>query len=351
MGIEWKWIFQRPQILAEKLQEYYDVTVVCPKQIKGMKSNGDDTHIAIREMLQIPYQEKNSDIRRIAISLHKKCFADIERFDIVWIDYPIYYRYIPKSYKGIVIYDCMDNYQELFPDQKKEAREYVSKMEQSLIDRSNIIFASSSKLKKKICNMNHGKEVTLIRNGCFFPKNIKPELSIIRQKYVIGYVGSVSKWIDTAIITKSLKVRSYVIYRFIGPVYNYSGIHNERVQYTGTVEHSKLYDKVKDIDCLIMPFIINNITEYVDPVKFYEYVLWGKCIVASYYPELERFSDFVYFYHNTAEYLDLIDRLCKEGFPAKYSEDKQKEFLLDNTWECRIKEIESVIRGQDKENR
>lgn len=32
MGIDWNWIFQRPQILALELQKQYEVTVLCPRQ-------------------------------------------------------------------------------------------------------------------------------------------------------------------------------------------------------------------------------------------------------------------------------------------------------------------------------
>ena len=33
MGIDWQWIYQRPHILAEKLAQDYDVTVVFPRSI------------------------------------------------------------------------------------------------------------------------------------------------------------------------------------------------------------------------------------------------------------------------------------------------------------------------------
>ena len=42
MGIDWNWIFQRPQILALELQKQYEVTVLCPRQFvqnKHQKKN------------------------------------------------------------------------------------------------------------------------------------------------------------------------------------------------------------------------------------------------------------------------------------------------------------------------
>ena len=45
MGIEWNWIFQRPQIFAQELQKEYEVTVVCPKQPVSGK---------VKRMLHLP---------------------------------------------------------------------------------------------------------------------------------------------------------------------------------------------------------------------------------------------------------------------------------------------------------
>lgn len=96
------------------------------------------------------------------------------------------------------------------------------------------------------------------------------------------------------------------------------------------VEHHKLGETVAGFDCLLMPFVISEIVLYVDPVKLYEYIAWGKCIIASWYPEIDRFSDFVYFYHDSGEYVELIKIWRKRDFHRNIPDSSRESFF------CRI---------------
>ena len=102
----------------------------------------------------------------------------------------------------------------------------------------------------------------------------------------------------------------------------------------------------RSYDCLIMPFVVNDIVRFVDPVKLYEYIAFGKCIVSIYYPEIERFRDFVFFYRTPEEYRKLLDKLTESGFPPKYTDVQRENFLKENTWNMRYnilkKELETL---------
>ena len=133
-----------------------------------------------------------------------------------------------------------------------------------------------------------------------------------------------------------------VYYHIIGPR-EVEAIENSNIVFEGTVEHAKLYEYIKDYDALIMPFIVNDIILSVDPVKLYEYISFGKCIISVYYPEIERFEPYVYFYKTQEEYDELINDLKEKGFPPKYSSEQQKRFLKENSWEYRYKAIKESI--------
>ena len=91
-------------------------------------------------------------------------------------------------------------------------------------------------------------------------------------------------------------------YHFIGPVHQTRLPSHPRIIFEGIVEHKQLYEKTKDYDCLIMPFQINEIIRAVDPVKLYEYISLGKCVISVEYEEIKRFELFVYFYRTQEEY-------------------------------------------------
>ena len=344
MGVEWNWIFQRPQVLALELEKEYELTVVCPKQLVHAKYQNNKQPKQLKKLVQIPFQEKNSIIAAVARIWHNHVLGNLSEYDVIWVGYPLFGRYIPKDYKGMVIYDCMDNFEALYPDRNEKNLRKVCREEIKLLERADIVFASSLKLKEKLLSLCPSKNITLIRNGYSNISMSAPEEAREKEDYTLGYIGTISEWFDNELVIQSLGKNSKLRYNLIGPIGNHQIIEHNRVVYSGVVEHKKLSEYVKDIDCLFMPFIVNEIILYVDPVKLYEYIAWGKCIISSWYPEIDRFKDYVYFYHNEQEYMELLADLTKKGFPAKFTQSMQEQFLRENTWGARYQAIRECIQ-------
>ena len=343
MGVEWDWIFQRPQVLALELEKEYEMTVVCPKQPIHAKHQNNPQPKRLLTLFQIPFQEKNKLLGTVAWKLHTNKLGDLSGYDMIWVGYPLFGRYIPENYRGTVVYDCMDNFEALYPDRREKNLRRVCEEEYKLLKRADIVFASSLKLKEKMQSMCPDKDIILIRNGYSNISISDPDCGRKKDRYTLGYIGTISKWFDSHIVEDSLSEIPEICYDLIGPIADHQTIRNERVTYSGVIEHNKLGTYVQKLDCLIMPFQINDIILYVDPVKLYEYIAWGKCIIVSWYPEIDRFKDFVYFYHDAEEYRKLVSSLYAQGFPAKYTRDMQVRFLKDNTWDARFKMIRECL--------
>lgn len=344
MGIEWNWIFQRPQVLALELEKEYELTVVATKQPVHTKRQNNRQPERLLELYQIPFQEKNRLIGAAARHMHDRVLGDLYQYDIIWVGYPLFGRYIPEDYRGTVVYDCMDNFEALYQDRKEKNLRRACAAERRLLERADLVFASSLKLKEKLLGMCPGKEITVIRNGCSSSISpVKPAAAQKREQYVLGYIGTLSGWLDSGLIKNSLKKIGNIRYDLIGPVADHQPVQNERINYRGVIEHTRLGSLVEELDCLIMPFQVNDIILYVDPVKLYEYIAWGKCIIACWYPEIDRFGEFVYFYHDEREYLELVRRLEKEGFPAKFTQKMQERFLAENSWDARVRAVRECL--------
>lgn len=342
MGVEWNWIFQRPHMFALKFEKEYDITVVCPKQLIHPKHQNNRPPKRLKELFQIPFQEKNKCIGVVAWKLHMNILGDLSQYDVIWVGYPLFGRYIPKDYQGIVVYDCMDNFEAIYSDRNERNLQRICKEERNLLMRADIVFASSLKLKEKLLSICPEKEIFIVRNGYSNITLITPEQSKKKERYMLGYIGTISEWFDNDVILSSLKYYSEIEYNLIGPVEKRM-IKDEKVIYSGVVEHKDLSTYVEKMDCLLMPFKVNDITLYVDPVKLYEYIAWGKCIIVGWYPEVDRFKDFVYFYHNEQEYIELVGKLIKAGFPAKFTKKMQESFLEDNSWDVRFRKIKECL--------
>ena len=112
MGVDWYWIKQRPQILAEYLEQDYDVTVVYIKELfqkQSLRKDQDELEKSIAVPV-IPYRDKSRCAYSLQRLLFHKVTKHINEYDTVWIGHPLLYRYIPQTYKGKIIYDCMDNH-------------------------------------------------------------------------------------------------------------------------------------------------------------------------------------------------------------------------------------------------
>lgn len=346
MGIDWSWIYQRPQIFAEKLANDYQVTVLFPRSVLKWRDNSPTIpNIEFRILWTLPYQEKNIVIGKIARWINRKLFRDIADFSYVYVGYPLYARYVPEDYRGKVIYDCMDDHAALYPDPQRVDR--IIQWENKLIHHSDLIVASSNRLLEKVNSIAGESKGILIRNGV---KNADVhELKLAQQKeiYRLCYIGTISEWFDYELLTESLRQVDKIQYHLIGPAS--TKVLQDGIVYEGVVQHENLGDAIKEYDCLIMPFRVNEIVLSVDPVKLYEYIAFGKCIISVYYPEIERFEDFVYFYKTHEEYIVLLETLKNQGFPPKYSKQQQEEFLKSNTWDMRYEVLKKELQiGEHK---
>lgn len=348
MGIDWQWIFQRPQIIGQHLEKNYDVTVVFPRSIlkwRPRRSAGGYPG-QFKILWTLPFQEKNSLLGFLSRLMAQPFFRKVDRYDGIVIGYPLYYRYIPPDYGGKIIYDCMDNYETIYPYRK--GVETLLLIEKALVLRCDALVASCRKLYDKMADYTDGKGIIgrVIRNGTFLDIAVEPQGEKLPQRtYKVGYFGTLAEWFDYSLLERSLNENKDIEYHLIGPYRQETPSSHPGLVYEGIVPHDELCRKTEDYVCLVMPFIVNDIVEWVDPVKLYEYIALGKCVVSVYYDEIRRFEDYVYFYRTAEDYVELMETLKRKQFPPKYTARQQREFLQDNSWDVRLREWDELLHS------
>lgn len=348
MHIDWNWIKQRPQYLEEMLEKKYDITVMSPKnyRIKERESKGN-----LKTFYPIPFIRRFPHIWKIDSYRKKRVVCKQikrENPDYIYVTAPEYAECIPKWYQGCVIYDCMDDM--LAFNSSSHIVKRISEQEKKMVDVADIILVSSEKLKGKLYERYPNiinKEVGLIRNGydgCL--ANVRP---ISKHKnYAICYFGTISHWFNFDFILKSLNRISDIEFWLIGPIESGTSIpQHERLKYFPPVKHSELENITSDVDAFVMPFEINELILSVDPVKLYEYINFGKNILCVEYPEVERFSPFVYFYEDYVSFEKQIYQM-KNSKKIKYTNKERESFLLKNNWKQRADTIFDLISKIEK---
>lgn len=349
MNVDWNWIKQRPHFIAELLNDYFNVHVMYQHRYgrNGLQRRTIST-VDVKPIYVIPRGDRYEGLSRINKKL--KCNAIRKKIkktnaNILYLTFPDQVDVIDDNYQGIVVYDCMDNHPAFVKNELHKTK--LISQEKELISRADFIFASSEHLISVLAS-RYGSQIEektyLVRNGyggnIIDLNNIEPTMS--NQLYTFAYFGTISSWFNFDYILQSLNDFQDIQYELFGPIAGVQIPDHKRIHYHGTVEHDKLLGSVRNADCFIMPFVVNDIIESVDPVKMYEYINFNKNILAPYYKEIGRFSHFVYFYNSYDEFKTQIEELKKCKL-TKYTDIERQSFLAENSWSCRVDYIKKIL--------
>lgn len=136
--VQWNWIKQRPQYLAELLAQTYPLTFFQAQVFRGrgLKPN-DRKGLQVRVLPRIPTLfEKPSFLVAhndwMARRIIRKEIAK-SSVNLIWLTSPRTFRWMPRSYDGKVIYDCMDDYDAFYNGAKKVNSNNLSKQSLSVL--------------------------------------------------------------------------------------------------------------------------------------------------------------------------------------------------------------------------
>jgi teichuronic acid biosynthesis glycosyltransferase TuaH len=338
--VDWGWIKQRPQHLAEQLEQFFDVTVMFNGNWR--RKNLVNRFRIGRRCIPLPRLPLRGRVPFIAMldlfftRAIVRLAIWLNRPDYIWLTWPDLDSYLPAKVKSSIVYDCMDNAL-AFPHEELRAARLESS-ERALIARADVVFSTSERLQR-VLQSRYGTQKTfhLLRNafdGKLLP--VMPEKPPDQHPYKIGYCGTIAQWLDWDLLTKLTDKIPGVEIHLVGALDGGTSIvRHARIIWHEPVTHDRLPAVMAEFDCLAMPFVVTPLIESVDPVKLYEYINFGKPIVSVYYDEIARFTPFVHFYRTHDEALELVALLANGDLGRKYSESERQTFLASNSWNQR----------------
>lgn len=347
-NVPWSWIKQRPQFIAEELSLSNDVTVVYTHAFgTSIRLKISDT-LRVCSLLRLPYERIKliSKINRFLYVVQLLFYA--RNTEIIWLTSPYQYRLIKTVLKRQrIVYDCMDDIME-FPNADKQRKELTDK-EKDLCINSNYIIASSSFLKQKLIKRYGNLEICVINNAI---KSVQSAyISELSQEYnsyfndedfIISYIGTISEWMDWELLKKLTLIAPKIKINLFGPC-SLTVPHIENVRICGSVPHDMVFSIMSKSDVLIMPFLVTELIESVNPVKLYEYIYSGKPCLAPLYGESIQFSEFVYLYEDHRQCCEIVNKILNNTIGSKKNKEACVSFAKENTWHCRVKQIKDYV--------
>lgn len=173
------------------------------------------------------------------------------------------------------------------------------------------------------------------------------------NKKIIGYIGHIDHRVDYKLLRQVAERHHDKIILLIGPVSSdqfesVCKLPNVLAIGKKTLEELPLY--LKFIDCCIIPFVKNELTSCIYPLKLNEYLAAGKPVVSTRFsPDLAEFDSIISAADTNEQFCDLIEDAILGD-----SEDQQIQRIRKaegNTWSVRVDQFWQILNpiiGRDE---
>ena len=327
MQCAWGWAWQRPHVAAIELARGFEVDVYVPAD-KGeqMVSNPVPDSLKL-----LPYIDQR-------IFFRDRVPEFIGTYDVAWFCGPAGFSHAREKFPaGIrVVYDYMDDtllYAHILARPVTYARLWLDEI--ALVERSDLLFASSGTLAQRLVDRYQpSSPAIVVNNAAPVSGSAAAPRQTAHHGLNITYVGTVASWFDFPTVLQALDAVPEAVCHLVGPLHVTPPAH-PRLKPLGPQTHARALELMQEADLLVMPRVVDSLTETINPVKLYEYIQTGIPVVAVAFGESRRFAEFVYLYENPLEFTAFVRSAAAKSLAPKGSRDAVAEFLRDNSWEKR----------------
>jgi len=364
-SVRWHSIRQRMQALMDELSRCRRVLFVEPPAVVdvGLFHAGMRTHLgqALRGRREIgnlhiftPVLPSLTQTEPMRVMCQRIMRLQVERAarglglrsPVVWTYfYPgLSVQAIPR---GDVAYDCVDDpaLHAMFAGRRTRSRKAMGE-ERLIARRAKWVFATARLLAARLMTVN--PSVHLLPNaaepGAFAPRATQPDDLRGIPRPIAGYVGSVAPWIDFDLLDEVSRLLPRVSFVLVGPILLGAEISHLRarpnVHFLGPKPHPAVPSYMQAFDVCLIPFLLNDITMSVNPIKFFEYLAAGKPVVATPLPELEPFGPVADLRSGAASFARAIEASAANPEAGRA---ERLRVAGGNTWRHRVEEMLRVI--------
>jgi glycosyltransferase involved in cell wall biosynthesis len=188
----------------------------------------------------------------------------------------------------VKVYDVMDNVPAFSGGCSQR---WLRQAENALAERVDLLVTSSTALKDKFSSA--GRQAICIRNGLTLPAEAgaSPRYVSADGKLVFGYIGTIASWFDWDAVVELAQRYPDARVRLIGPVESPRGGLPANVELLPAIPQHEVYATLRSFSVGLIPFKIDDVTDYVDPVKYYEYRAMGLPVLSTRFGEMRLRGD------------------------------------------------------------
>jgi len=289
--LRWNFVFQRPQHLMSRFAR--DMHVIYWEEPVDI-APGETAYLMVREaddargvIVVVPHlpQGMPEDAREAALSrLLDAHVAALRGSLITWYYTPMMLPFSRHLDADVTVFDAMDELSKF-----RFAPVKLLELEQELIDKADLVFTGGTSLtgaKKHRHPDVHcfpssvdRAHFAKARSTLFDPAD---QDDLPRPR--LGFYGVIDERFDTELLDQVAAMRPNWSFVMVGPVVKISEDDlpkRPNIHYLGGKTYAELPAYLSGWDVALMPFAMNESTEFISPTKTPEYLAGGKPVVST----------------------------------------------------------------------
>lgn len=356
----WDWVWQRPQQFISRLSQKHKILFI--------ETLGPDPQLAAPyAFFRSPEGFPNITVLRLQFPSWRwkdSAYVDQERRRIVknflagplagQFENPVQWFYDPMTAsifagqmnEALNVYDCMDELSKF-----RGAPPEISLREAHLLELADVVFTGGRKLfeSKRRSNSNcHfygcGVDVAHFGKALDAATQIPADVANL-SKPVFGFFGVVDERMDYELVSKLADSHPEWSIVIVGPVLKVDANslpQRKNLHWLGQRAYADLPAYCKAFDVCLMPFALNESTEFINPTKALEYMASGRPIVSSAVPDvISNFGSIVDVARSHDEFLELCRRAVEN--PNRERIRAGLQMAQDNTWDSIVAKLETHV--------
>lgn len=359
--LRWDFVWQRPQQILSRIARSNPVLFVEePTFLDDVESAGLELsrpHEGVfRAVPRLPRQLA-ADYDEAAVVIRSLVADTLGRPPLAGhFDRTVQWFYTPMAAPAMlgafdeqgVVYDCMDELAKF-----RFAPSDIGRRERLLLSRADVVFTggyrlyeSKSRYHDNVHFFGCGVDAHHFAAARRADTEVPDDAAAIAGP-VLGYFGVIDERLDYDLIRTLARRRRDCTILMIGPAVKVDPRElprEENIVWLGQRGYDELPAYVKRFDVCLMPFALNEATEYINPTKTLEYMAAGRPIVSTAVDDVVRnFGGMVQVARGTDEFVQAVNSALKHPDQARIRAGIER--AAESSWDSIVLRMRELMAG------
>ena len=360
--LRWGFVYQRPQHLLSRFAKhtrvfFFEEPIMHDGPDKLMVSNESKNLYVVVPHLQHDREECHISRQKQLVD-HLLTSMKVNQY-FSWYYTPMALPFTEHLSPEFVVFDCMDELSAF-----RFAPVELKTREKQLLEKADVVFTGGHSIyeAKKDQHQNiHPFPSSIDKQHFGLAREIKKDpadqANIPHPRF--GFAGVIDERLDIDLVAQVAAQQPNWHFVMIGPVVKIDPAtlpNLPNIHYLGGKDYKDLPKYIAGWDVAIIPFAMNESTQFISPTKTPEYLAGGKPVISTPIKDVVRpYGDnkLVHIAATAKEFMQCAEKELKKRSRKTWL-NKVDAFLAgnswDRTWSQMVRQIENIINDQTAGN-